>query len=188
MNFQNNTPFPSISWDTIGSDDKWSVSSVVRIKYDLIKSDMKNKFDLVLSKDQGDLFGSDVYYGEVGKSSIQYESDYISFKFHTDVIVNANAISPFENGSKSWQTSVKIFNNKSEKIVDYPLLIKSKKIYHKAGILWTPTFRKKEKLVPLMYEKSRGGIVKNKKDEIIYTHNYNPVGCGIRKIKDSKIL
>ena len=186
MNFQNHTPFAAISWDTVGSDDKWSVSTIARVKYDLIKSDVRNKFDLVLAKDQGDLFGADVYYGEVGKSSVQYESDYISFKFHTDVIVNANAISPFKDGAKAWETSVKIFDDEGSKIVDYPLHIKSEKIYHKAGIVWTPTIRKKATHVPIIYEKAYGGIIQNKHDEYISTNQYNPVGCGIKKIRDTK--
>lgn len=186
MNFQNHTPFAALSWDTVQSEDRWSVTSIARVKYDLVQSDSKNKFELVFSKDQEELFDTDVYYDEVGKSSVQYESDYIAFKPTTDIVINANAISANKDGDKLWQTCVKVYNEKGNNVIDYALEIKSKKIYHKAGIIWTPTIRKKEKIIPIIYEKAYGGSIQNKKEEHVYTSMYNPIGCGIKKIKDAK--
>jgi len=190
MNFQNYTPFAAQTWECVNNKNQNSVVGLARVKYDLKRVD-EYHCDLVLSKDQGELFDTDIYYDKVGESSVRYESDFVDYKAYTDVIVNANAICPIKQGSTMWECCVKIYDNEDKQIVNYPLLVKSEKLYHKAGIIWTPTLREKAFNVPIIYEKAYGGTIVQKDineedDEYIYYSKYNPVGCGVKKIKDPK--
>ena len=191
MNFSNFTPFPSISWDNVDCNNDWHVTTLSRIRYKILKNDTTNKYDLVLHTDQGELTAKDTYYDKAGKSSIRYESDYVPYKKYTDIVINANG---YANGKESvnFKCSVKVFDNNNLKIIDYPLRIKSEKKYEQIGLIWIGKERQKELSVPIIYEKSFGGdILKKKKneedeDKYIYTNVYNPVGCGVKKLKNVK--
>jgi len=188
MNFQNYTPYAAISWENIDCDNKEFVTSLARVKYDLVKNNKSNEYKLVLSKDQEDLFPTDIYFDEVGKSSMLIQNDFIDFKPTTDVIINARAYCPIKEGAKTWDTCVSIYDDNNKRFIQYPLAVKAESVLHKAGLIWTPTIRKKIKSVRMLYEKAYGGTIVNDEEtndeNFVYMNDFNPVGCGAKKIKD----
>lgn len=190
MEFNNYTPFVSLAWENVDHNEQWYITSLLRVKYKIVKTN-NDTYELVYDKEQGELFDSDEYYEKVGNSSVRYESDIIPFKKYTDIIINAKAVSPKEDGELSWSTNVKIYDDTNSLLKEYPLAIKAEKIYHKAGIIWTPTISKKQKSVDIRYEKAYGGTIfiideKTQEEQHIYCNQFNPIGCGVKKIKDPK--
>lgn len=190
MELNNYTPFASISWENVDANNNWYATLISRVKLDITASSTDRNLELKLSKDQGELFSKDTYYGEVGESSVQYESDYITYKPNTDVILNANAISPKNKKRSAWDCGIRIFDNNQKLLKEYGLKVKGEKELHRAGLVWVPGFRKRSTQVPIRYERSAGGTIKkvfeNKEDKHIKCNYYNPVGCGMKKVRDPK--
>ena len=108
----------------------------------------------------------------------------IVYKKNTDIVLNANAYSPFNEKMRSWNCGVKIFDPNGDLIKDYFLNVKGEKELVKIGVFWIPRLREKASEVPIRYERAYGGIVKDSENNMIKTNYYNPVGCGIKKIID----
>ena len=192
MQFNNYTPFTALAWQHQNSNNQTFASTIARVKYDLKTNLNNNTLDLKLSKDQGELFASDVYYADVGKSSLQYPSDYVNYKKYTDIIINANAISPNNKASNTWTCGIEVYDEEQKLLIDYNLDIKSEVKYTKALLGRNKEKEAKTLSVPIRYEKAFGGIIqkksKNDEEEYIYTNGYNPIGCGKHKRKNiSKI-
>ena len=192
MQFNNNTPFPAISWEVVDADNNWHVTTLARVKFKFHPTDKSGIWELRPDPKQGELFGEDEYYGEVGESSIRFESDYVSYKPNTDVIINAASFSPNNEKKVSWNCGVEIFCEKGKLLKHYGLKVKGEKKYLKAGPIWSTSFRKKATQVSLRYEKAYGGTImipakdESQNDKYIASDLYNPIGCGIKKIKDPK--
>lgn len=184
MELKNYTPFPSIAWENVDSENNWYVTLVSKVKLDIKVQEKSSKLLLQLAKDQGELNLADVYNGEMGKSSVRYESDLVTYKKNTDVVLNAKAIAPDGKKKKSWDCGVKIFDVNNKLLKEYGLSVKGEKKFYKLGMVWSPGFRKKAYEIPIRYEKAYGGTIKTKKDKNIKTNIYNPVGCGMKKIRD----
>lgn len=183
MELQNYTPFPSLVWENANSSDDWYVTFISKVKLDIKTKKDSEQLYLQLSSNQGELNLSEVFYGKADESSVKYDSDLITYKKNSDVIINANSYSYYEE-KKSWQCGVKIFDPNNNLIKDYFLNVKGKKELMKLGLIWIPSLREKASEVPLIYEKSYGGTIRNKDEKVIKMYPYNPVGCGIKKIAD----
>lgn len=192
MEFNNYTPFAGIGWEAIDANENWSSIILARVKFDLNPTPKVGELELSFSKDQGELFSKDTYYGELGNSSVQYESDYVIYKENTDVIINANAISPKNKKRKTWDCGIRIYAENKKLLKEYGLKVQGEKRSYKVGLVWTPAFRRKAKSIPIRYEKASGGTIKipakneKKKDKYLKVDYYNPIGCGFKKIRDPK--
>lgn len=182
MELQNYTPFPSLVWENADSIDDYYATFVSRVKLDIKSENSSQKLNLQLSSNQGELNLSEVFYGKDNESSVRYDSDLITFKKNTDVIINAKSYCVEQR--KGWQCGVKIFDPNKDLIKDYTLNVKGEKELIKFGLIWLPNLREKTSEVAIRYEKSYGGTIKNKEEKVIKMNLYNPVGCGIKKIAD----
>jgi hypothetical protein len=186
MQFNNTSPFPGIAWEYVTSNNEYFITTVARVKLVFHSALHNGEWKLRLDSDQGELFDSDVYYGDIGISSIRYESDYVSHKEHTDVIINAFAHAPRMNAKKTWKTSVEIYSQNHNLLKKYSLMVQGEKKYRRVGPLWLTFGRKRASKVPIRYEKAYGGTIKNKNYNLLKVDQHNPIGCGMKKIGDSK--
>ncbi len=187
MELKNYTPFPSIAWENVDANNTWYATFVSKVKLD-IKIQNDSELKLQLSQDQGELNFSDVFNGKEWESSVRYESDLVTYKKNTDVILNARAYSPLGEKRRSWHCGIKIFEPNGDLIKDYALTVKGERKFTKKAGIWVPHLKTNVTSVPIRYEKAYGGTIKTKKDKIIKTKVYNPVGCGIRKTRDASNL
>lgn len=97
MQFENKTSFPAIGWPSVDRDAKEYISIVVRVKYlfDSLNSD--GCWSLKLDQDQEELFEKDIYYEDDIKAHVLFESDYIAYKPHGDLIVNIDLVDPYSS-------------------------------------------------------------------------------------------
>ena len=191
MEFKNFTPFAGIAWENVNADNLWSVTSLVRGRFKLIKSESSSKNNSAAyfwqpHPEQGDLFDEDVFYptdtsgnniDSDTDSAVRYESDYIIFKPYSDIIVNANTYPPDAEKSTGWQCGIRLLAPGTEKILNQ-LELAVKGPMGARDLL----FRQATDKVAVRYEHCRGGIqkIKNKgkEDEAITVDRYNPIGCG----------
>lgn len=192
MQFNNLSPFPGIAWDYVTTHNEYFVTTMVRVKFAFHPTDHAGKWLLKPDPDQGELFDADIYYGEVGATSVRYESDYVGYKAHTDVIVNASAHAPRKKPKKSWKTTIEVYSHEHNFLKKYSLIVRGEKKYRRVGPLWLTFGRKKVLSVPIRYENAYGGTImkplkkKEKTAKCIKVDPYNPVGCGMKKISDPK--
>jgi hypothetical protein len=186
MEFNNYTPFAGIAWENVNANGEWSVSTVARVKFEFKEN------GLLLASAQGALFTSDEFYEEAGSSSVRYESDYVSFKENTDLIINAHAWSPNAKALTSWDCGIRIYSEDRKLLKAYGLQVRAEKRHLKAGPIWSTSLRDKSTSIPIRYEKAKGGCIKipakneDESDKYLYVNPYNPIGCGIKKIRDSE--
>lgn len=194
MRFQNYTPFPAIAWKSADNHNNRYISYVVRVKYAFDTVDSEGHWTLKLHTDQEALFGKDIYYNEedIFNSSVRFESDYVSYKPHADLIVNAyaHASTPLTE----WRCGVKVLRPVEFKDEPYtPLLekwirVKGERFIQQDVLGASFTKSKKENKIPLRYEYANGGSVSNpyydpahpkeEKPFLMYAQ-YNPVGVGV---------
>jgi len=191
MQINNYTPFAGLAWEVVHANNTWSVSAVARARFRLQKSDELGEIKLSLDPQQGELFPTDIFWGESDRSSVRYESDLVSFKPNTDLVLNANAVSPRAKFRRNWSCGVRVYSEKNELLRSYFLNVFGERKIHKLGVVWWSGFLARVNVVPIRYEYAKGGTVsipaKNKrKEKFLKVNRYNPAGCGIKKIRDPK--
>lgn len=174
MYLKNYTPFAGNAWENLDANGKWHVTSLLRLKFKLMKGDEQGEWKLKLLPEQGDLFGADIFFDKERMGSVQYESDYVPFKPCADLVVNATAIFPNAQEGTNWSCGVTLYSPTMQKLNELRLRVKASKEY---GV------RKATNRIPIRYEYAKGGVLSQKKDEEgkLVPHkvnHYNPVGCG----------
>lgn len=99
MEFENLTAFPALTYDIVDPQGEEHHVVVTRGTYELraapyVVTAQKVTHVASLMNEQPDLVLSDVYYGEMNRSSVRYESDLAQHKPKCDVIVIGSAHSP----------------------------------------------------------------------------------------------
>ncbi len=167
MLFENHTPFPAIAWENVDASNQWYITTVARVKYALVPVDKGYK--LQLCPDQGELFGEDVFYGTIGQSSVRYESDFVTYKPVTDIIVNAKVYLP--SYATDTQCQVEVLDASKHLLRRVTINVKSP--YEKSN---TP------RQIALRYEDAYGGGYATPSEEDLYDYcildEYNPIGVG----------
>lgn len=192
MEFNNVTPFTAIAWEHQNTQDQNAITALVRVKFKLVASQESNVWQLLPHPDQGQLFSADAFYGEEEESSVRYESDYITFKPNTDIIINAHARAPYHPLQTQWDCAVEVFDKHQTCLTTYRLRVTAEKKRYKVGFFWVPLGTDQQNSIPIRYEKSYGGHVfipassADEEDNTLASDPYNPIGCGICKIKDPK--
>jgi len=169
MVFENNTPFPAIAWENVDASNHWYIATVARVKYLFDTVDNKGILCLKLDPSQGELFGEDVFYGTVGQSSVRYESDFVTYKPVTDIIVNAKAYLP--SYATETQCQVEVFNATKQVLRSVSIHVKSP--YEKSN---------EPRHIALRYEDAYGGGYATPREDDPYDYctvdEYNPIGVG----------
>lgn len=124
MDLKNYTPFAGMAWESWDSNGRPFVTSLLRLKFKLVKTNKEKEWVLQLLEEQGDLFSTDEFYDEKKMENVKYESDYVSFKPCADLVVNATAQVPYKDELKSWTCSVKLYDNRQQKLNSLMLEVK----------------------------------------------------------------
>lgn len=94
MNFDNQTPFPALNYVSADPDRKEHDVVVMKVSYKIVKVG-ESEWDLQLIKNGSvPLCMIDEFWGEMGQSSIEVESDLTPYKPKCDVILNGHAYTP----------------------------------------------------------------------------------------------
>ncbi|MCF6244401.1 MAG: DUF2169 domain-containing protein [Sulfurovum sp.] len=195
MDFKNYTPFPAIGWPTMVYDENLYLSMVVRVKYLFDSVDKNGFWSLKLDPKQGDLFGQDIFYNEddIHHSSIRFESDYVSYKPHADLIINAYAHASVP--LPEWECGVKVLR-KHKYADEQPPTVLLEKWLNVRGerniqedlVGFSFTKSKESQKVALRYENANGGMIENPKytantpsseQQYLIYNPYNPIGVGV---------
>lgn len=188
MLFENHTPFPAIAWLSVDNQGKEYSSTVVRVKYLFDTMDEEGLWTLKLDPDQGELFGEDIFYEDNMEASVQYESDYVAYKPHADLVINAYAHTPVARDF--WTCGVKAVRYTTEAkeptlLVEQWLKVHGKRYWQDNVTGWSVGKAEPSTKVSLRYENAFGGVVLDpnvdKEDENAYVEYYepNPVGKGL---------
>ena len=194
MHFQNYTPFPAMGWKSADKHNHRYISTVARVKYLFDTVDDKGLWSLKLDPNQGELFGKDMFYDEenIEFSSVRFESDYVVYKPHADLVVNAFAHST--EPLKEWRCGVKVLRPTDIEEEPYLTLLEKwlrvhGERYIQDDVIGTSfTTSTKATKIPIRYEFANGGTVKNpdydpqhpnEKKPFLRYATYNPVGVGV---------
>lgn len=183
-----------MGWKSADKHNHRYMSTVIRVKYLFDSVDDKGLWKLKLDPDQGELFGKDIFYDEenIESSSVRFESDYVAYKPHADLIVNAygHATVPL----KEWRCGVKVLRPTEDEENPYLTLLEKwirvrGERYIQDDIIGASfTTSIKATKIPIRYELANGGMVKNpnytpeepdKTKQYLRYATYNPVGVGI---------
>ncbi len=124
MELKNYTPFAGMAWESWDCNGEVFVTSLLRLKFKLVKTDKAKEWRLQLLEEQGELFGADEFYDEEKKENVKYESDYVPFKPCADLVVNATAKVPYRDELKSWICSVALYDKENVKLNSLSLEVK----------------------------------------------------------------
>lgn len=140
MELKNYTPFAGMAWESWDANGEVFVTSLLRLKFKLVKTETKGEWRLQLVEEQGDLFGADEFYStsttlsagtsttlsasEEKLENVKYESDYVPFKPCADLVVNATAKVPYKDELKSWTCSVALYDKNQYKLNSLSLEVK----------------------------------------------------------------
>ena len=94
MNLENQTPFPALMYSAADPNHAEHDIVVMKVSYKIIRKDETN-WELELINDGSvPLCLSDEFWGEIGQSSVRFESDLAPYKPMCDVILNGTAHTP----------------------------------------------------------------------------------------------
>jgi len=110
MQFTNNTPFPSLCFESTGPEGCPVHTVVVRATATIVPG-----APLTLSDEQLPLKLTDCF-GKPGASSLKYPSDLAPFKPKTDIVVIATAYPPAKH-SRGWKIGVTVGQHKKSLLV-----------------------------------------------------------------------
>lgn len=194
MDVFNQTPFPVVSWESADANRQWHMTSLIRVKYRLVPA-RDGVWSLRLHPDQGELFGGDQFYDDDPFKPVRYESDFVTYKPHTDVVLNATAYSPGGRPEKHWQCSVEVISPDGKVLNHSRLHVRGERTWHRIPMTgWARGLLHAVAAVPLRYDRAWGGKIPNPDPEaedqgkplFVAYNEYNPVGTGITHRKMDK--
>ena len=187
MDVNNFTPFPAVAWENVDSQKQSHFSSVVRVKYILQNTSDPEIWTLKLTPKQDELFGEDKYFKNDPSKPIRYETDFVTFKKNTDVIVNSYSYSPTAKAERDWTCRISVISPEKEIINSASLKVTGTQYWEKQGVLgWFKSEIKNAKSAPIDYSNAYGGCIKNPyakdfgKDYYLVEDPINPLGTGVR--------
>lgn len=190
MDIHNHTPFPAVAWENVDADKQWHITTLIRVKYILSESNQPNRWVLKLTPNQGELFGEDIYFKNVINQPVRYESDFVTYKPNTDIIINANTYSPDGIPSKQWMCGVEVLSPDKDMLKSISLKVTGSQHWEKLNLIgWTRGEINKVSCVPVRYSHAYGGSMINPdaedfgEDYYLAEDENNPVGTGIRHKK-----
>lgn len=171
MQFFNLTPFESEHTILMDKDGAETLLVIVKATYTLNANEI-----LEPAKEQKEVIMADEFVGDVGTSSIKYESDLALFKPGLDVVLVGHA---WNNNSMTEYVDVLLkFNDTSKAIRVF-----GDRFWRKNIIGYSITKPKPFETIPLIYELAFGGTDDTASDTTMASEPYNPIGCGFRSKK-----
>ncbi len=119
----------------------------------------------------------DAYWGEPGKSSIQYASDYHTGKSNSDIIMIGHAFAPDEKEVQQMDVSLMVGQ------VHKMIRVFGDRHWQNGHISPPQPFRS----MSMTYEKAYGGT-QTEDEQITATEERNPVGCGFSGQRKTKAM
>ena len=119
------------------------------------------------------LAAGDVFWAEPASSAVRYESDFVPYKYATDVVLNGTAHAPDLEPTTSCLVSLQVgAHSKSIAVIG------DRTAHFNGG--GTPLFSDPERFtkMELRYERAYGGVDVYSDPQSIYPYPRNPLGCG----------
>ena len=182
MSLKNHTPFPALAWETLDQNNTRYMSVVCRVKFKIIIDHLGAH--LRIDPEQGELFGSDIYY-EDDDRELRYPSDYVAYKKNTDIIVNAHSFSPDKQPSQRWQCSVEIADVEDRAIIHKTLQVCGERFWRRGFIGWRLDEPSECLQVPIRYAYAYGGEIIDGEGTRVLSYDDNIAGRGLLEKKHS---
>lgn len=181
MNLKNHTPFPALAWETLDQNDICYMSVVCRVKFKMIID--HPGAHLRIDPEQGELFGSDIYYDDDDDRELRYPSDYVAYKKNTDIIVNAHSFSPDNQPRQQWQCSVEIADAEDKAVIHKTLQVCGERFWRRGFIGWRLDQPSECLQVPIRYGYAYGGEIIDEEGMRVLSYDDNIAGRGLLEKK-----
>ena len=154
------------------------------------------------STEQEPFVFTDAYHGDMNISSVRYPSDFVPYKPHTDIILDATAYAPNGRPAPEWQVSVKV-SDALGSFANYAITVTGPRQWHPVWLRdlddqeksdwrrhqarglfrgWKLSSAQPIDRLPIRYEYAFGGLLDKGFDEdgrpIHDAFEYNPIGPG----------
>lgn len=166
MDFLNYTPFEPMRFESLDINDDPFQVVILRGTFDIIPNAQLRPASV-----QEPIVLTDEFYQELNTSSIRFESDLAPYKPRSDIIVNANAISPGGKPLQHWLVGVQV-----GKLQKRLLVTGARYWYHHFVGGWKIGNPEPCTEVPIKYEYAYGGQWRYKEESGVCEEN--PVGVG----------
>jgi hypothetical protein len=177
MEFNNYTPFIAIPWSAEDATATPFGVMLVKAVFRIWPTADSGTWELRPVCPQPPLFSRDEFYGDPGKSSVRFESDFVPVKPCTDVLVNAIARPPQGLAATEWPIFVEVGPIRRILRVTGPRAWRRSVLggWHLGEP--APCDR-----VPVRYEYAFGGAAIRRRssadEEWLSFSSQNPIGCG----------
>ncbi|KYF90734.1 hypothetical protein BE20_16735 [Sorangium cellulosum] len=172
MELENRTPFPVLEYDIVDARGDESHVVVARGSYELRAAPGAGESDgaritHVAAIADGELVVSDVYHGEINRSSVKVESDLAQSKPRCDVIVIGAAHAPAGEAAARVDVRVRIRRlaaipdlAEAGTLLDHRLAVHGARAFERKDDGWALTDPEPFVALPLRYEHAFGGQLK----------------------------
>ena len=177
VEFNNYTPFTAIPWTAEDATAKSFGVLLVKAVFRIWPTGASDRWEIRPVCPQPPPFSRDEFYGEPGKSSVRFESDYVPPKPRTDVLVNAIARAPRGAAATKWPVFVEVGPVRKVLRVTGPGM-------WRRSILggWSRSEPAPCDRVPIRYEYAFGGAAIRRRsgsaEEWLSFSSQNPIGRG----------
>lgn len=183
----NKTPFTSGAWDYLNQKGNAYGVALLRGRFTL-QQDEDDQWQLVADVDQGELFSEDRFYGKPDESSLQYETDYISYKSGTDIVANCTARVQGKPKTE-WKCGIQVLSEDKKILCSKILTVTGKREWKGKLLRWKLTKAKPCREVAIRYEAAYGGSSKkyDSNGKFVKYLSYdkrNPIGVGNNHSKE----
>lgn len=120
MQLVNQTPFPALMYSAADPDRNEHRIVVMKVSYKILPP-IDGCSDLILIQDGSvPLRLADEYWGEIGESSVKYESDLAPYKPKCDVILNGSAYTPLSKPLETLAVRLRLSVAEDQKTIQKP--------------------------------------------------------------------
>ncbi|MGQ9424393.1 DUF2169 family type VI secretion system accessory protein [Gilvimarinus sp. F26214L] len=167
LEIRDNTPFSTKLMPALDKDGYNYAAVIIKGTFDI----RPHTPVLVIADEQVSALSEDVFYGEPGKSSLQYEADVAWNKPGVDIVLNGHAYAPGGRAAESVAASLQV--GKHRHLVN----VIGDRFWRREGLHWQPTSPAKFQRMALRYENAFGGAAETADDSQEF-YKANPVGKG----------
>lgn len=120
MNLENQTPFPALMYSSADPDREEHKIVVMKVSYKMLRLGEDTWRLELISDGSVPLCFADEYWGEVGLSSVRYESDLAPYKPRCDVIINGSAYTPDQRPMQAIAVRLRLSTPEQKELPEKP--------------------------------------------------------------------
>ncbi len=120
MSLENQTPFPALMYSAADPDQEEHQIVVMKVSYKMLRLDEETWGLELITDGSIPLCYADEYWGEIGQSSVKYESDLAPYKPMFYVVLNGNAYTPNAKPLESLAVRIRLSAPEQKAAIEKP--------------------------------------------------------------------